>query len=505
MSDLIKTPPPVANEIEISSNDDLELENMALALSPFNSINSELLDDIDIPSLLDPTLPTMTTPPPTKPNDFQKPTPSIQVPTTNPHSPPPTSSVVQTTSTNHIPSNTNITVTIDNDTVQSPTRKYTITEDPAYIESGVIPPILHPLQNPSQLNAVSQDFQQQNPDFRINLTNLYMTPTDYRFTIPAKNRTTDHFIAFASRQHSQLSFWHSKRLRFVHLQFNFLRPTYFESNLDDSNPDLLPFKVRKLHHHTYTKFLKHKAPQNFIFQNHKYTSPLNLQGTYKLDHLASTGTLRNYDPVKQYYIFTPHQYPDRPLIVPQEALISFDDFLLPDNIPNSIKPFFPQLNDIVTGPLSDSERSYYTATLHKLYTYNELAYIISKLVRFLFTKQYKYRDASPQKLCPSLKVQPVLPISKSSPHTIPKTFTFNQTTLNTHSFLQSILSLLTPFASQYPNQDPIQIIKHIFDTHAQINIALQTATLDLQRIDQSTKTLQLSFTHINKLFNNSST
>ena len=78
MSDLIKTPPPVANEIEISSNDDLELENMALALSHFNSINSELLDDIDIPSLLDPTLPTMTTPPPTKPNDYQKSTPSIQ-------------------------------------------------------------------------------------------------------------------------------------------------------------------------------------------------------------------------------------------------------------------------------------------------------------------------------------------------------------------------------------------------------------------------------------------
>ena len=61
MSDLIKTPPPVANEIEISSNDDLELENMALTLSPFNSIHSELLDDIDIPSLLDPTLPDYTT------------------------------------------------------------------------------------------------------------------------------------------------------------------------------------------------------------------------------------------------------------------------------------------------------------------------------------------------------------------------------------------------------------------------------------------------------------
>ena len=132
MSDLIKTPPPVANEIEITSNEDLEFENMTLTFSPFNSIKSELLEDIDLPTLLDPTLPTMATPPPTKPIDYQIPSTSIQIPTTTHQSPPPpTSSIAQTTSNTTLPPNSTITVTIDNDTLQSPTRKYTITEDPA--------------------------------------------------------------------------------------------------------------------------------------------------------------------------------------------------------------------------------------------------------------------------------------------------------------------------------------------------------------------------------------
>ena len=116
MSDLIKTPPPVANEIEITSNDDLEFDNMSLTLSPYNSITSELLEDIDISHLVDPTLPTMTTPPPTKPIDYQKTSTSIQIPssTTNKSSPPPNPpSISQTASTTTLPQNSTITVTID--------------------------------------------------------------------------------------------------------------------------------------------------------------------------------------------------------------------------------------------------------------------------------------------------------------------------------------------------------------------------------------------------------
>ena len=29
-------------------------------------------------------------------------------------------------------------------------------------------------------------------------------------------------------------------------------------------------------------------------------------------------TLRNYDPIKNYYIFQPNEHPERPLIVPIE-------------------------------------------------------------------------------------------------------------------------------------------------------------------------------------------
>ena len=68
-----------------------------------------------------------------------------------------------------------------------------------------MPPILHPLKIPSELNTISQDFLQRHPDFCANLTNLYMTPTNYKFTLPPSRRT-DHFIAYASRQQAYLYF-----------------------------------------------------------------------------------------------------------------------------------------------------------------------------------------------------------------------------------------------------------------------------------------------------------
>ena len=47
---------------------------------------------------------------------------------------------------------------------------------------------------------------------------------------------------------------------------------------------------------------------------------------HTIDHSKITGYLRNYDPVKQYFCLLPHNDTSRPLIVPQEYLIRFDDF-----------------------------------------------------------------------------------------------------------------------------------------------------------------------------------
>ena len=57
---------------------------------------------------------------------------------------------------------------------------------------------------------------------------------------------------------------------------------------------------------------------------------------YTLDHSCITGYLRNYGPIKQYFFLLPYNNTSRPLIVPQEDLVHFDDFLLPCNIPTQI-------------------------------------------------------------------------------------------------------------------------------------------------------------------------
>ena len=47
---------------------------------------------------------------------------------------------------------------------------------------------------------------------------------------------------------------------------------------------------------------------------------------YKLKWEYTTGTLRNFDPIKNYYIFQPKETPERPLIVPLEALEPCEEY-----------------------------------------------------------------------------------------------------------------------------------------------------------------------------------
>ena len=133
-----------------------------------------------------------------------------------------------------------------------------------------------------------------------------------------------------------------------------------------------------------------KHPQNFIFQNHKFTSPLSYHSHYSLNHLFTIGTIRNYDPVKQYYILTSYQDLTRPLFVPPEALNLYDDFLLPKHIPTAGPNFFPKMNKLVETPLDDHSHSLYTALVHKHYSFAQLNFIIAKLSSFILKKQYKY-------------------------------------------------------------------------------------------------------------------
>ena len=79
---------------------------------------------------------------------------------------------------------------------------------------------------------------------------------------------------------------------------------------------------------------------------------------YTIDHSRITGYLRNYDPIKQYFCLLPYNDASRPLIVPQEYLIHFDDFLLPCIIPTQIVKPLTEIKHLVSSPLNDKDKSY---------------------------------------------------------------------------------------------------------------------------------------------------
>ena len=100
---------------------------------------------------------------------------------------------------------------------------------------------------------------------------------------------------------------------------------------------------------------------------------------YTSDYSKITGYLRNYDPIKQYFCLLPHNDTSRPLIVPQEYLNHFDDFLLPCNIPTQIVKPLTVFKHRVLSPLDDKETSYYTTALSKpSHSYIELLFIVAK-------------------------------------------------------------------------------------------------------------------------------
>ena len=166
-----------------------------------------------------------------------------------------------------------------------------------------------------------------------------------------------------------------------------MKPTQHDLNTNPNDITTTPF-VKKLQHQTYHLFLEQKHPQTFIFQSHKFTSPFSYHSYYFLNHLFTIGTIRNYDPVKQYYILTSYHDPTRPFFVPQETFNVNDDFLLPTHIPTAVPNFFPKMNKLEKTPLDNHSRSLYTVFVHIHHSLAQLKFIIAKLSSFILKKQY---------------------------------------------------------------------------------------------------------------------
>ena len=314
--------------------------------------------------------------------------------------------------------------------------------------------------------------------FKAQLTSLYMHPTDYSFRLYDKNQ--DFFTSIASKIMGPYQYWLENGVKIFSLQFNFLRPSIYDPKTDESDPSFLSIAQKASHHQTYTKFLQYTKPQNYIFVNYKYTSPFTMTNMYTLDHSCITGYLRNYDPIKQYFCLLPYNNTSRPLIVPQEYLIHYDDFLLPCNIPTQIAKPLTVIKHLVSSPLDDKDRTYYTALYKQTYSYNELLFISAKTISFMVQAEQKTEHKS---------------------HTSPIKNTHDKlsSVLNNRT-LRDITNLLEPY-KRNSSETPITTLTHILHCYDRTHKLLQTLDLDSQRITQSSQAIQSALETITTLFN----
>ena len=241
-------------------------------------------------------------------------------------------------------------------------------KDPLFLSSLAFPPT-KPSKPSLSTNRDDHSIpllSHKNFIFKAQLTSLYMHPTNYTFRLYDKSQ--DFFTSIASKIKSPCHYWLENGVKIFSIQFSFLRPSIYDLKTDESGPSFLSVAQKVSHHRTYTKFLQHSKQQNYIFVNYKYTSPYTMTNLYTIDHSRITGHLRNYDPIKQYFCLLLFIDTSRPLIVPQEYLIQFDDFLSPCNIPTLIVKPLTVIKHLVSSPIDDKDESYYTALSKQSYS-----------------------------------------------------------------------------------------------------------------------------------------
>ena len=201
---------------------------------------------------------------------------------------------------------------------------------------------------------------------------------------------------------------------------------------------------------------------------------------YTLDHSCITGYLRNYDPIKQYFCLLPYNNTSRPLIVPQEYLIDFEDLLLPCNNPTQIVKPLTVIKHLVSSPLDDKDRTYYTALYKQPYSYKELLFVCAKIISFMVQAEHKTEHKS---------------------HTSPIRNTPDKlSSVMNNRTLRDITNLLDAY-KRNPSETPITTLTLIINCYDRTHKLLQTLDLDSERITQSSQAIQSALESITTLFN----
>ena len=155
------------------------------------------------------------------------------------------------------------------------------------------------------------------------LTERFLYDYDYEFRLP-RTCNFDFLVAKASQDLSAYSAF-TQQHQIFQLSFNLLHPTL----KDVQSNNYRVHETKLIHNLIYYTFLRDKqytASKSFIHINDQLTSPYFLNYSYRIKWSYTIGTLRNFDPIKNYYVFQSKDEPERPLMVPLEALEPCEEY-----------------------------------------------------------------------------------------------------------------------------------------------------------------------------------
>ena len=194
---------------------------------------------------------------------------------------------------------------------------------------------------------------------------------------------------------------------------------------------------------------------------------------YTNDHSRITSYLRNYDPKKQNFCLLSYNDTSRPIIVPQEYLIHFDDFLLPCNVPTIIAKPLTAIKHLVSALLNDKEESYFTALSKQVDSSNELLFISAKVITFMVKAEK------------AISLQQYTTPEQYTPKQ-PTTTTGKPNKVLTSRTLRDLTYKIYP-DNKNPSHSPLTTLTHILECYDHTLIILLSLDTDSQRITQSSK------------------
>ena len=233
--------------------------------------------------------------------------------------------------------------------------------------------------------------QSQYPKLKqfYSLTERFLYDYDYEFRLPV-DCNFDLLVAKASQDLSAYSAF-TQQHQIFQLSFNFLHPT--PKDVQSNNYRVHETKlIHNLIYYTFLRDKQHSESKSYVHINDQLTSPYFLNYSYKLKWNYIIGTLRNFDPIKNYYVFQPKDAPERPLMVPLEAIEPCEEYHvyhLTGSVTN--KAITNRLNFNNERKIPDTEREICNA-LQASITETPLKEIVNLLGYYLSKDEYFLKE-----------------------------------------------------------------------------------------------------------------